>query len=229
MRALEELRYLARGWESDGPFPAEEVAGPLAELAEQGPAMLVHACRRLIEHFPGEGVAWWLSARALSSPCPADAIWTAAEELAGDPTARLLVEALPGSAAVSSPGPSYAVARALRRRRHLRHEGPSGGVPILVISARAAGPGAVAVEPRAAAGARDAGRAGQEVWAVVERGALLPEALWARLLARAGSRTATVAADVVTTGVGDRGAAPLADLLSTPTCPPVAELLGWKS
>ena len=95
---LEQLRYLARRWGSGDEFPAPEAAEVLAELADESPGTLVHACRRLIEYFPASGQAWWLSARALCAPDPLEAIWEAADELADDPTGRRLAEALPASA-----------------------------------------------------------------------------------------------------------------------------------
>ena len=117
---LEELRYLARGWESGEEFPAQEAAAVLAELAGDNPASLLQACRRLIEYFPSAGAAWWLSARALSAPEPVEGIWVAADELANDPTSRLLGEALPTGGAVAVPEPSSVVMAALRRRRDVQ-------------------------------------------------------------------------------------------------------------
>ena len=57
---LEQLRYIARRWEIDGEFPAQEVAAVLAELASENPASLLQACRRLIDYFPSAWVAWML-------------------------------------------------------------------------------------------------------------------------------------------------------------------------
>ena len=169
---LEQLRYLARGWESGEEFPAQEAAAVLAELAADNPASLLQACRRLIEYFPSAGAAWWLSARALSAPEPVEGIWVAADELANDPTSRLVSESLPSGGAVAVPEPSSVVMAALRRRRDvqlqrrklrcvpLRGRGPGGRAGR---RARRAGQSASAV----AAGAR----AGNDVWVVVERGA----------------------------------------------------------
>lgn len=228
---LEQLRYVARGWQIGDDFPARDVAAVLAELAEESPATLLHACRRLIEYFPASGRVWWLSARALSAPGPVEGIWEAESELARDPTGRLLAEALPASAVVSVLGPSHAVAAALRRRQDLIVEKKAPRADIVVVPAMAAGPGAVLVGSRAGTVAASAARNGREVWALVERGALLPTALWEQLLARAlGPRTLTVLpADEFNTGVGEGGRAPITKVLSKPTCPPVAELLGWKS
>ncbi len=103
MHPLEQLRYLARGWESGEEFPAREAAAVLADLAGENPASLLQACRRLIEYFPSAGPAWWLSARALSAPEPVEGIWVAADELANDPTSRLVGEALPTGGPVAVP------------------------------------------------------------------------------------------------------------------------------
>lgn len=228
---LEELRYLARGWESGEEFPAQEAAAVLAELAEDNPASLLQACRRLIEYFPSVGASWWLSARALSAPEPVEGIWSAADELANDPTSRLLGEALPAAGAVAVPEPSPVVMAALRRRRDVQLQRRSPGAYLCVVAARAAGPGAVLVGPYSAAAAGKGARAGNEVWAVVERGALLPGPLWEQLLQRAlpSARMAVLESSDFTAAIGDRGLGPLDDVLSRPSCPPVAELLGWRS
>ncbi len=64
---LEQLRYIARQWDNADDFPAQEIAAVLAELADENPASLLQACRRLIEYYPSTGAAWWLSSRALSA------------------------------------------------------------------------------------------------------------------------------------------------------------------
>jgi hypothetical protein len=191
---------MARWPEANGEMAAQEVAAALAELAAAQPSSLVHACRRLVERFPADGVAWWLSARALCAADPVEAIWEAATELATDPTERLL-----------------------------REELERAGGDIVVLSARAAGPADVAVHPRAVARLRSARKSGRTVWAVLPRGVVLPDALWRQLVARAGSDLSLMGAADIRAGITDRGREPLADVLSRPTCPAAAELLGWKS
>jgi FAD/FMN-containing dehydrogenase len=228
---LEQLRYLARGWESGEEFPAQEAAAVLADLAGENPASLLQACRRLIEYFPSAGAAWWLSARALSAPEPVEGIWVAADELANDPTSRLVGESLPTGGAVAVPEPSSVVMAALRRRRDVQLQRRSSGAYLCVVVARAAGPGSVLVGRHSASAAAAGARAGNDVWVVVERGALLPGPLWDQLVQRAlpVTRTQVLEASEFSAVIGDQGLGPSEEVLSRPTCPPVAELLGWKS
>ena len=231
---LEQLRYLARGWGSGDDFPAREAAEVLAELAAESPGTLVHACRRLIEYFPSSGQAWWLGARALCAPDPPEGIRDAAGELAGDPTARRLAEALPVPAVVAFPDASGAIRAALRRRRpDVEVQKKAARAQMVVVSALAAGPGAVVTGARPAAAAATAVGAGKPVWAVVGRGVLLPGPLWEQLLERAGGgadgAVRVIKAAKLEAVVGDQGLEAPLPTLSRPTCPPVAELLGWKS
>jgi hypothetical protein len=270
---LEQLRYVARGWESTDDLPMAEVAQVLAELAEESPATLLHACRRLIEYFPASGRLWWLSARALSAPEPVSGIWEAADELLEDPTGKRLAEALPAGAGVSLLGPASEAAMSVLRRRRAREGGvpkktanknrghdrsprgpdqsprgpdrsPRGqererggperenrGPDVLVVSALAAGPGALLLD--AAVARQVPGLVGRErtVWAVVPRGTVLPEALWHQLLTRArgAAGVETLSPECFSALAGPNGLEDAADILSSPTCPPVAELLGWRS
>jgi hypothetical protein len=232
---LEHLRYLARGWGSGDDFPAPEAAEVLAELAAESPGTLVHACRRLIEYFPSSGQAWWLSARALCAPDPTEGIREAADELAGDPTGRRLAEALPGPGGVAFPDASWAVRAALRRRQDVQVQKKAVRAQMVVVSAVAAGPGAVLTSARSAAAVSAAAGAGKPVWAVVARGVLLPGALWEQVLVRATPATGTGTSLEVVDGaqlagvVGDAGIEEARLALSRATCPAAAELLGWKS
>jgi hypothetical protein len=226
---LEQLRYLARGWESGQEFPAQEAAAVLADLAGENPASLLQACRRLIEYFPSAGAAWWLSARALSAPEPVEGIWVAADELANDPTSRLLSQDLPTGGAVAVPEPSSVVMAALRRRRDVQLQRRSAGAYLCIVAARAAGPGSVLVGRHSASAIAAGARAGNDVWAVVERGALLPGPLWDQLVQRAlpVTRMEVVEASAFSAVIGDQGSGPFEDVMSKPSCPPIAELLGW--
>jgi hypothetical protein len=228
---LEQLRYLARGWESGEEFPAQEAAAVLADLAGENPASLLQACRRLIEYFPSAGTAWWLSARALSAPEPVEGIWVAADELANDPTSRMLSQALPSGGAVAVPEPSSVVMAALRRRRDVQLQRRSSGAYLCIVAAWAAGPGSVLVGRHSASAVAAGARAGNDVWVVVGRGALLPGPLWDQLVQRAlpVSRMEVVEASAFSAVMGDQGLGPADEELSRPSCPPVAELLGWKS
>jgi hypothetical protein len=231
VHALEQLRYVARAWEVGDEFPAAEVAAVLAELAEQSPATLLQACRRMIEYFPASGRVWWLSARALSAADPVEGIWMAAEELDQDPTGRHLATSLPPSAGVAVVGPAPFLAKALRRRSDLVLHSKAKAAAILVVPARAAGPDALLLTERANLAVAAARRARKPVWVAVEEGVLLPGPLWDQLLARAGDLVGAVVVPAGDFGpaVGPGGQSPLPVLLSAPTCPPVAELLGWKS
>ena len=242
-------------------LPIAEVAQVLAELADESPATLLHACRRLIEYFPASGRLWWLSARALAAAEPVSGIWEAADELLEDPTGKRLAEALPAGASLLGPG-TDAVLSALRRRRgreggmpnqhrgrgttSRRREGQSRetgvarpgvaargivGPGVVVVPVLAAGPHALLLEGGAARrvpGLREAGRA---VWAVVPRGTVLPEALWEQLVirARGAGGVETLGPEHFSALAGPNGLDAPAGLLSHPTCPPVAELLGWHS
>jgi FAD/FMN-containing dehydrogenase len=226
---LEQLRYLARGWESGEEFPAQEAAAVLADLAGENPASLLQACRRLIEYFPSAGAAWWLSARALSSPEPVEGIWVAADELAKDPTSRLLSDSLLSGGAVAVPEPSSVVMAALRRRRDVQLQRRSSGAYVCIVAARAAGPGSVLVGRHSASAVAAGARAGNDVWAVVERGALLPGPLWDQLVQRAlpGTRMQVVEASAFSVVISDQGVGSFEEALAKPSCPPIAELLGW--
>jgi FAD/FMN-containing dehydrogenase len=228
---LEQLRYLARGWESGEEFPAQEAAALLADLAGENPASLLQACRRLIEYFPSAGAAWWLSARALSAPEPVEGIWVAADELANDPTSRLLSQALPSGGSIAVPEPSSLVMAALRRRRDLQLQRRSSGAYLCVVTARASGLGSVLVGRHSASAVAAGARAGNDVWVVVDRGALLPGALWEQLLERAlpASRMEVVEASAFSAVISDQGLGSFEDVAGKPSCPPVAELLGWKN
>lgn len=234
MHPLEQLRYVARGWESMDDLPVTEVAEVLVPLAEESPATLLHACRRLIEYFPASGRLWWLSARALAAPDPVEGIWEAADELFEDPTGKRLAEALPAGAGVSVLGPvAAAVAGTLRRRRAEERTGRKKGrePAMLLVSALAAGPDGLLVQAGAAWQLADLVERGRTVWAVVPRGTVLPGALWEQALSRARSAGGVdkVNPEGFSALAGPDGLSGPRELLSSPTCPAVAELLGWRS
>jgi hypothetical protein len=146
---LEQLRYIARRWEIDDQFPAQEVAAILAELASENPASLLQACRRLIDYYPSAGVAWWLCARALGAPEPIEGIWEAADELSSDPTPGLCAKAVPAEATVALPDRVPAVARALRRRKDVELvDRRTKKADLVLVRAHAAGPEGVLVARR---------------------------------------------------------------------------------
>ena len=230
MHPLEQLRYLARRWGSGQEFPVQEVAAILAELAEESPATLLHACRRLIEYFPDVGVAWWLSARALSAAGAVEAIWEAADELAEDPTVRLFGEALAACGPVAVVGASPRVLAALRARG-INLQSKAARAEAVAVVVGAGGPDAVLVGARAAAAAASAGQSGRALWAVIERGVVLPGPLWDQLVQRAAlqRRAERLPVEALALAVGDRGTGPPEEVLSRPKCAAVAELLGWRN
>ena len=230
--------------------PVQEVAAMLAELAEDSPTSLLHACRRLIEHFPASGQLWWLSARALSAPETVEGIWEAADELVQDPTPAALAKAVPEGASVSLLRPSsHAIVQALRPRKQAAgrpnaRPNPNArkandaekrsrgtGHQLVVVPALAAGPDALLVHDAAAHQLVAHARSGRALWAVLPKGVVLPGPLWEELLRRASAAGGTqeVAPEAFATFVGPGGLTTASDLLSAPECPPVAELLGWHS
>lgn len=230
MHPLEQLRYLARTWGPGDDFPVQEAAGVLAELAQISPGALLQACRRLVEYFPGSATAWWLSARALSAPEPVEGIWDAAADLEEDPTFDVLARELPADRPVALVQPPRALSSAASHRQALQLQKKPRGAGAVVVVARAAGDGKVLLAPRALEALRLA-RARADIWVAVPRGSLLPPPLWEQLRTRT-SGAADIAKDVigpedVTVAVGERGVGPLLKVLRGPTCPAVAELLGW--
>ena len=228
---LEQLRFLARSWDADEELPMTEVAAVLDQLATESPGSLLQACRRLIEYFPAAGPVWWLSARVLSAADPAEAVWQAADELSEDPTGRMFADALPPSVTVGLPGHSRAVALALRRRPDVTVEKKPGRADLVVVTALAGGPADLLVSARAEAAIGHAVKSGKPVWALVARGVLLPQGLWEQLLLRvqASGGCGVLSARTFSAGVSDSGKGAIDAVLSGPTCPAVAELLGWKS
>lgn len=99
MHPIERLRMVART-EGAGPGSvALEAAEILTELAGE-PAVLVTACRRLLERQPEVGPLWWISSRLLASDDPVAEAGRVAEELDDDPTADVLSSLLPDNARV---------------------------------------------------------------------------------------------------------------------------------
>ncbi len=96
-----------------------ETAGALRGLGLD-PAGLVVACRRILERHPTAGALWWLCAHVLASPDPLRTAWALADELDDDPTADVLVAALPEDATVVVVGWPDLAGEALLRRGDLQ-------------------------------------------------------------------------------------------------------------
>ena len=93
MLPFERLRALAR-YSGDDTELVLETADCLADFGPD-PTQLVTVCRRLLAHHPACGPLWWLCARVVAAPDPADAARDAAAQLAGDRTAARLAAVLP--------------------------------------------------------------------------------------------------------------------------------------
>lgn len=115
MHPIERLRYVARASGGDQRMLVRETAGALRGLGFD-PAGLVVACRRIVERHPTSGPLWWLCASVLASPDPYRCAATLADELDGDTTPDVLVEALPDSATVCVIGWPDLIGEALLRR-----------------------------------------------------------------------------------------------------------------
>jgi hypothetical protein len=210
VQPFERLRYLAR-WssEDDGALVAE-AADCLAGFADD-PAGLVVACRRLLVHHASCGPLWWLCARVLAAPDPAEAAWEAARRVADDSTPERLAGALPfphddpvavygwpelSGAAMSIRSDLDIVAIRRPGRRDVPRRVGVGEPAIRVVNpaeAAALRPSHLLIEVHAA-GARDAlaprgaeklveelTRDGAEAWLVAGVGRVLPERLFVSL------------------------------------------------
>jgi hypothetical protein len=226
---IERLRFVARaGWGG----PAElgvEAAYALAELAENEPAAVLPACRRLLERNPACGPLWWVAARLLCSDDPMAEAGRCARALEDDPTQERLEAALSG-------------------RRAVRHGGVAevASADVVVVPSDALGPAGMVVDGDDR-GVLEAARAAEvEVWAVAGAGRVLPARLWQALRARLALPAPTVrtavsayfdhssssAAAVDLRGVsrvaGPNGVEVLDEALSASDCPEPPELLaGW--
>lgn len=93
MHPVERLRSVSR-WAVDDDALAAEAAEALAAFSFD-PAGLVVSCRRLLAHHVGNGPLWWVCARVLAAPDPAEACREAIARLDADRTADRLAASLP--------------------------------------------------------------------------------------------------------------------------------------
>ncbi|HML01405.1 MAG TPA: hypothetical protein VK428_14560 [Acidimicrobiales bacterium] len=167
MHPIERLRYVARsGWGGPASLGAE-AAYALAELAEQEPAALLTACRRLLERNPGCGPLWWVCARVL---CAGDA-WAeaahCAQLLEDDPTEQLLEVELYGLRAVRHGG-----------------VGEVASADVVVVAADVIGPAGMVIDA-GDCGLLEAARAvGTDIWVSGGVGRVLPARLWQAMSVR---------------------------------------------
>lgn len=205
---------------------AVEAAYALAELAEQEPAALLPACRRLLERNPGLAPLWWVAARVLCAGDPLEEADRCAADLEDDPTEQLLDEALSG-------------------RRWVRHGGVAEATTadVVVVAVDALGPTGMVIDGDDRGVLEAAAVADTEVWALSGTGRVLPRRLWEALLERSGtpppvSRTAaaswfepvarrSVLADlaVVRRVAGPRGVVAVPEALTAADCPEPPELI----
>jgi hypothetical protein len=187
MHPIERLRSVARVDGVDPGLVAAEAGYALAAVAAEDPAGLVPACRRLVDRHPTSGPMWWLAARVLASPEPAQAARQAAHAISDDPLASVLARLLPDDVTVAVIGWPDAAGDALRRRGDLEALIIDGGGEGSSLARRLENAGgAVASVP-------DAGTAS----AVVVSGLVLVEPVAAGpsgILARLGSHSAAAVA-----------------------------------
>ncbi|HLI14588.1 MAG TPA: hypothetical protein VKV23_00865 [Acidimicrobiales bacterium] len=265
MHPIEQLRHLAEVGEADAGVLAEEAASALGALGSDRRALLTGA-RRLLEAHPSVGPLWWLAARLLVADDVAAAASLAASRLAGDSTSDELAASLPSGATVVAAATDR-VTLAVSQRPDLEvrlvgspgarwrrgggspvaHRSPAAlgealeGATLALVEARAAGRSGVVVWGLDRAVATGALVAGLSLWALVGEGRLLPEALFASVLARLGAvppAPAETGAVVLGAGgllvpaarlaavVGPSGPATPAVGLARPSCPSPPELLG---
>ena len=155
------------GWAGPSEL-AVEAAYALAELAEQEPAALLPACRRLLERNRGYAPLWWVAARVLCAGDPLEEADRCAGELEDDRTEDLLEEALAG-------------------RRWIRHGGVAEATTadVVVVSVDALGPTGMVIDGDDRGVLEAAAVADTEVWALSGAGRVLPPRLWQALLERA--------------------------------------------
>lgn len=251
MHPIEQLRYLARGDDTEPTALAVEAAEALGDLASE-PRALVPACRRLLEFHPLVGPLWSVCAELLLSAEPRATARRAARALLDDPTVEEAAYALPSTAVIAA-GCSASVAEALLERpdcearlvgaplevrramAQLRAASPAlgfaideldealHGATLVLVEADAAGSDGVVLSRSAAALVRAAAAAGVPVWLVAGVGRVLPPTLFAACAARAdpGRLVVPSAVDVV---VGPNGPVERGDGLASRAAAP-AELV----
>lgn len=112
---MERLRYVARSGGGDAASVVADTAEALLSLAP-GPGELVSVCRNLVDRAMTCGPLWWLCSNLLARPDALAAAWGLADEIADDPTADRLADALPADGTVVTVGYPPLAAAALCRR-----------------------------------------------------------------------------------------------------------------
>jgi hypothetical protein len=208
---VERLRYVTRsGW-----LPAavlvEETAAALLSMADD-PQGLVTACRRVVDHQPASGPAWWLCSRVLGSANPASEAWQCMDDINADETYGVVEDALADDSTIVVLGTGETMTPGLVRRGDLvihtadnemarmihRAGGDVDHVDLSTLCVLAAEADAVLIEPAALSAdsmlcplgtlgpAAVAGLYQRPVWAVVSVGRWLPTATFGALTSRLG-------------------------------------------
>ncbi|MHB1128957.1 MAG: hypothetical protein ACYC06_02795 [Ilumatobacteraceae bacterium] len=139
MHPIERLRYVAHATGADPVTLVGETAMALRDLRID-PAGLVLTCRRILERHPTVGPLWWLCARLLSSLEPFDLAEQLAMDIAQDPSAMHLADALPANSTLCVVGWSSMAMQAAVQR---------GDCRVLVVDSHGDGQAAVNALERA--------------------------------------------------------------------------------
>ncbi len=186
MHPIERLRYIARSYGGDPRTLVVETASALWALGDD-PAGLVVACRRIVERHPTSGPLWWLCAHMLIDTDPWAVARRLASEIADDPTADQLADALELDATVCVVGWSDLIGEALLRRDDLSVlavgsddsadllTGAVLAADVVLIEALAASTTEMLAVPGARAAASVAYCSEIPVWAIVGVGRRIPE------------------------------------------------------
>ncbi len=170
---IEMLRAVARSRRGPPGELAAEAAWGLAALAEEEPAAVLPACRRLLERQPACGPLWWLSARVLVAGDPASEAERCATLLIDDPTPEIVRS----SVRSGTGNPS---------RRVVRQGGVGevAGADVVLIEVDALSVDAMLVSASRRGLLQAAVASETPVWVESGVGRLLPAKLWSALVSR---------------------------------------------
>lgn len=237
MHPIERLRYIARSYGGDPRRLVVETASALRALGAD-PAGLVVACRRIVERHPTSGPLWWLCAHMLTDSDPFAVARRLASEIADDPTADQLADALPRDATVCVVGWSDLISEALLHRDDLTVlaigsddsadllTGAVLAADVVLIEALAASATEMLAAPGSRAAASVAYCSEVPVWVVFGVGRRIPEAGFRSLVDRVPNEGV---ADVVPLGLCSHIATPsgvvaVGDASKAADCPVALEL-----
>jgi hypothetical protein len=208
---VERLRYVTRAGWLPAPVLIEETASALLSMADD-PQGLVTACRRVVDHQPASGPAWWLCSRVLGSPNPASEAWQCMDDINSDDTYGVLEDRLGEDALVVALGTGETMTPALARRGDLdtkcadeelarmvhRAGGDVDQVDLAMLCVLAAEADVVLIEPAAMSGdsmlcplgtlgpAAVAGLYQRPIWVIAGVGRWLPPATFDAVVRRLG-------------------------------------------